>query len=63
MAAWRKLEGRQVDEAIGEGLVMLDFFQDACAGRVARPSVARFARAPAHSTPWTPAEAHLGPMG
>jgi len=44
MAAWRKLEGRQVDEAIGEGLVMLDFFQDACAPcHVLEPRLEAFA--------------------
>lgn len=43
--AWRRLEADEVDEAIGAGVVMLDFFQDACAPcHVLEPRLEAFAR-------------------
>lgn len=43
--AWRKLEAGAVDEAIGSGVVMLDFFQDACAPcHALEPRLETFAR-------------------
>lgn len=43
--AWRKLQAGEVDQAIGSGVVMLDFFQDACAPcQVLEPRLEDFAR-------------------
>lgn len=43
--AWRKLAPGEVDEAIGRGVVMVDFFQDACAPcHVLEPRLEAFAR-------------------
>ncbi len=30
MPGWRKLAPDEVDQAVGDGVVLLDFFQDAC---------------------------------
>ena len=43
--AWRKLKPDEVDDATASGVVMLDFFQDACAPcRVLEPRLEAFVR-------------------